>query len=105
MSYQRANPFGEAVDVEFSSPLTGYWLAILRLVTGWWFFHSGVGKLLQFGLNYTFGWIYLRGMGDTVLGPLAMGLFVMLLEVLIAFIQAYIFAALTAVFIGLIRHH
>lgn len=39
-----------------------------------------------------------------ILGPIALGLFVMFLEIFIAFIQAYIFAMLTAVFIGLIRH-
>jgi F-type H+-transporting ATPase subunit a len=39
-----------------------------------------------------------------VVGPLAMGLFIMFLEIFVAFLQAYIFAILTAVFIGLIRH-
>lgn len=61
--------------------------------------------LALLGLIITYG-SFAAPIGVTaVLGPLAMGLFVMLLEVLIAFIQAYIFAALTAVFIGLIRHH
>ena len=39
-----------------------------------------------------------------IVGPLALGLFVMFLEIFIAFVQAYIFAMLVAVFIGLIRH-
>ncbi len=39
-----------------------------------------------------------------IVGSLALGLFVMLLEVFIALVQAYIFAMLVAVFIGLIRH-
>jgi len=39
-----------------------------------------------------------------VIGAISLGLFVMLLEIFIAFIQAYIFAMLVAVFIGLIRH-
>ena len=37
-------------------------------------------------------------------GSLALGLFVMFLEIFVGFLQAYIFTALTAVFIGLIRH-
>ncbi|HUG02785.1 MAG TPA: F0F1 ATP synthase subunit A [Longimicrobiales bacterium] len=36
--------------------------------------------------------------------PLVMAVAIMLLEIFVAFIQAYIFAMLTAVFIGLIRH-
>ena len=39
-----------------------------------------------------------------IVGSIALGLFVMLLEVFIALVQAYIFAMLVAVFIGLIRH-
>ena len=40
----------------------------------------------------------------SIAGSLALGLFVMLLEIFIAFVQAYIFAMLVAVFTGLIRH-
>ncbi len=36
--------------------------------------------------------------------PLVMAVGIMLLEILVAFLQAYIFAMLSAVFIGLIRH-
>ena len=36
--------------------------------------------------------------------PLLMAIAIMLLEIFVAFLQAYIFAMLTAVFIGLIRH-
>lgn len=39
-----------------------------------------------------------------IVGSVALGLFVMLLEVFIAVVQAYIFAMLVAVFVGLIRH-
>ena len=35
---------------------------------------------------------------------MALSLFVMFVEIFVAFLQAYIFATLTAVFIGLIRH-
>lgn len=59
-------------DISLAHPVAVYWVALLRVITGWWFFQSGVGKLLQDGLNYTYGPIYLEGMGDTVLGPLAL---------------------------------
>jgi F-type H+-transporting ATPase subunit a len=36
--------------------------------------------------------------------PITMAVGIMLLEILVAFLQAYIFAILSAVFIGLIRH-
>jgi F-type H+-transporting ATPase subunit a len=37
-------------------------------------------------------------------GPILMAVATMMLEIFVAFLQAYIFAMLTAVFIGLIRH-
>lgn len=39
-----------------------------------------------------------------VLAPVVMAVAIMLLELFVAFLQAYIFAMLTSVFIGLIRH-
>ncbi|MEJ2678005.1 MAG: F0F1 ATP synthase subunit A [Gemmatimonadota bacterium] len=46
------------------------------------------------------------GAGSLVIipGPIIMAVSIMVLEILVALIQAYIFAMLTAVFIGLIRH-
>jgi thiosulfate dehydrogenase [quinone] large subunit len=70
MSYQDANPFAADVDFDLGSPLTTYWLAMLRLVTGWWFFQAGASKLLTDGLNYTYAPMYLKGMEGTVLGPI-----------------------------------
>ena len=40
----------------------------------------------------------------TILGSMGLALFVMVLEIFIALLQAYIFAMLVSVFIGLIRH-
>jgi F-type H+-transporting ATPase subunit a len=37
-------------------------------------------------------------------GSIGLTLFMMSLELLVAFLQAYIFALLTSVFIGLMRH-
>ena len=56
--------------------------------------------LALIGLIFMFGF-------KVFLAPLAMALFIMLLEILVAFIQAFIFALLAAVFIGQIRaaHH
>ncbi|WP_135822136.1 DoxX family protein [Halostella litorea] len=70
MSYQAANPLSEEFEFELSGPLAGYWLAFLRVVTGWWFFHSGVTKLIEDGLAYSYGPAYLQGMEGTALGPI-----------------------------------
>ena len=56
--------------------------------------------LALIGLIFMFGF-------KIFLAPLAMALFIMVLEILVAFIQAFIFSLLAAVFIGQIRaaHH
>ena len=55
------------------------------------------------GLIIVYGGLSATGFA-AVTGSLALGLFVMFLEIFVGFLQAYIFTALTAVFIGLIRH-
>lgn len=56
------------------------------------------------GLILTYG-SFTRPAGMfAIVGPIAMGLFAMFLEMFVALLQAYIFTVLTAVFIGLIRH-
>jgi len=57
-----------AFDLELSRPWSAYWIAFLRVVTGWWFFHAGVTKLLDSGLNYGYGPVFLDGMSGTSLG-------------------------------------
>lgn len=59
--------------------------------------------LALLGLILTYGGASAIG-GVSIVGALALGLFVMFLEIFVAFLQAYIFTILTAVFIGLIRH-
>ena len=56
--------------------------------------------LALIGLIFMFGF-------KVAIAPLAMALFIMVLEILVAFIQAFIFSLLAAVFIGQIRaaHH
>ena len=52
------------------------------------------GLAVTAGLSLTMLWLL----------PILMAVGIMLLEILVAFLQAYIFAILSAVFIGLIRH-
>ena len=53
--------------------------------------------LALIGLIFTFGSFWI------VPGPIIMAVGIMLLEVFVAFLQAYVFALLAAVFIGQIR--
>ncbi|WP_435066746.1 DoxX family protein [Haloplanus sp. C73] len=71
MAYDVSNPLAGELDLGRAGPAAPVWIALLRVVVGWWFFHAGVTKLLTSGLQFTDGPAYLRGMGDTVLGPLA----------------------------------
>jgi thiosulfate dehydrogenase [quinone] large subunit len=71
MPYEGANPLADEFEFGISvGPLAAYWLAFLRVVTGWWFFHAGVTKLIEDGLAYGYGPAYLKGMTGTALGPL-----------------------------------
>lgn len=62
------------------------------------------------GLILTYGSMVGQGIfgttvgAATILGSMGLALFVMMLEIFIALLQAYIFAMLVSVFIGLIRH-
>lgn len=71
MATQAANPLAGEFELDLSRPLTAYWLGLLRLVVGWWFFHAGITKLVEDGLAYGYAPIYLEGMQGTVLGPIA----------------------------------
>jgi len=55
------------------------------------------------GLIFVFGHLTI-GRWGVAAGSVGLSLFLMLLEIFVAFLQAYIFAMLTSVFIGLIRH-
>jgi len=71
MSYDTQAATGTGFEFEVSGPWATYWVAMLRVLTGWWFFHSGFTKLLDSGLNYGYAATYLEGMGGTTLGPVA----------------------------------
>lgn len=40
------NVLGNAVSFELSGSWAGYWIAFLRVITGWWFLHAGLDKYL-----------------------------------------------------------
>ena len=50
------------------------------------------------------GLIFVFGSYTIALAPVVMAVALTFLEIFVAFLQAYIFALLTSVFIGLIRH-
>jgi F-type H+-transporting ATPase subunit a len=60
--------------------------------------------LVLLGLIFVFGTAPPAIRGVVVVGAVGLTLFMMLLELLVAFLQAYIFALLTSVFIGLMQH-
>lgn len=82
--------------VEFLGKLTKPFALAIRLFANMTAGHTLVLSLL--GLIFMFGSFAVAG------ASVAMSTAVMVLEVFVAFLQAYIFAMLTAVFIGLIRH-
>jgi F-type H+-transporting ATPase subunit a len=60
--------------------------------------------LVLLGLIFVFGTAPPLIRGVVTVGSIGLTLFMMLLELLVAFLQAYIFALLTSVFIGLMQH-
>ena len=87
--------------VEFLGKLTKPFALMIRLFANMTAGHTLVLSLLGIIFlfaNLTIGKFVIAG------ASLSMVLAVLLLEVFVAFLQAYIFAMLTAVFIGLIRH-
>lgn len=101
------HPVGQAVmilimaPVEFLGKLTKPFALCIRLFANMTAGHTVILSLL--GLIFVFANLVLARWGIAV-ASVGMATGIMLLEVLVAFLQAYIFAMLTAVFIGLIRH-
>ena len=75
MSYQTSNPLVGETEFALDGPWATYWIAFLRVVTGWWFFHAGVTKIIENGFAFTYGPSYMKGMTGTALGgiPVWMG--------------------------------
>jgi thiosulfate dehydrogenase [quinone] large subunit len=79
MSTQRstveANLLGTNVSLGFSKPWASYWLFFLRVMTGWWFMHAGLTKLMENGLMMPEGGLtWFIGAGGLPVSPI-MGLF------------------------------
>ncbi|MFB6147071.1 MAG: DoxX family protein [Halobacteriaceae archaeon] len=67
--------FGTDVSLEFSRPWAAYWLAFIRVLTGWWLMHAGLTKLMQNGLMMPKGGLmWFISAGNTPVSPI-MGLF------------------------------
>lgn len=69
MSYQVDTRFlGTTVEWSLSGPWTAYWMLFLRLVTGWWFFHSGLDKFVAEEPFDATGWL-LGPASESILAP------------------------------------
>jgi len=87
--------------VEFLGKLAKPFALMVRLFANMTAGHTVILSLI--GLIFVFGNVAGVKWGVAV-GAVGMSLAMMLLEIFVAFLQAYIFAMLTSVFIGLIRH-
>ncbi|MFB6140363.1 MAG: DoxX family protein [Halosimplex sp.] len=70
MATRAANPLADEFAFDIGGPVATYWVAILRVITGWYFFHAGLTKLIEDGLAFGYAPAYLKGMTGTALGPL-----------------------------------
>jgi len=87
--------------VELVGKLAKPFALMIRLFANMTAGHTVILSLI--GLIFVFGHLTMGRWGVAV-GSIGMSVAMMLLEIFVAFLQAYIFAMLTAVFIGLIRH-
>ncbi|MFB6184297.1 MAG: DoxX family membrane protein [Haloarculaceae archaeon] len=67
----QANVLGTGVSFEFDAAWGAYWFAFIRVITGWWFFHAGITKIIESGFNYGYAPAFLKGMAGTSVGPFA----------------------------------
>ncbi len=88
--------------VEILSKLAKPFALMIRLFANMMAGHTLVLSLL--GMIFLFGSAGLAAANGVAVASIAMVTAIMMLEIFVAFLQAYIFAMLTAVFIGLIRH-
>lgn len=87
--------------VELLGKLAKPFALAIRLFANMTAGHTVILSLM--GLIFVFGHLVIGRWGIAV-GSVGMSVAMMLLEIFVAFLQAYIFAMLTSVFIGLIRH-
>ena len=102
------NPVGQAImlviltPVEFLGKLTKPFALMIRLFANMMAGHTLVLSLL--GMIFMFASAGAVVAGGVSIASIAMVTAIMMLEIFVALLQAYIFAMLTTVFIGLIRH-
>ena len=102
------HPVGQAImlviltPVEFLGKLTKPFALMIRLFANMLAGHTLVLSLL--GMIFMFASAGAVVAGGVTVASIGMVSGIMILEVFVALLQAYIFAMLTAVFIGLIRH-
>jgi F-type H+-transporting ATPase subunit a len=100
-------PVGTAImlvimtPVELVGKLAKPFALMIRLFANMTAGHTVILSLM--GLIFVFGNLTIGRWGVAV-GSVGMSVAMMMLEIFVAFLQAYIFAMLTSVFIGLIRH-
>ena len=100
-------PVGTAImlvimtPVELVGKLAKPFALMIRLFANMTAGHTVILSLM--GLIFVFGNMTIGRWGVAV-GSVGMSVAMMMLEIFVAFLQAYIFAMLTSVFIGLIRH-
>jgi len=100
-------PVGTAImlaimtPVELVGKLAKPFALMIRLFANMTAGHTVILSLM--GLIFVFGHLTIGRWGIAA-GSVGMSVAMMLLELFVAFLQAYIFAMLTSVFIGLIRH-
>ena len=87
--------------VELIGKIAKPFALMIRLFANMTAGHTVILSLI--GLIFVFGTVAVANWGVAV-GSVGMSVAMMLLEIFVAFLQAYIFAMLTSVFIGLIRH-
>lgn len=63
----QTNVLGSDVSLRFSAPWAAYWLAFVRILTGWWMFHAGLTKVMEWPFDAS-GYL-LYASGGTVLEP------------------------------------
>ena len=88
--------------VELISKVVKPFALTLRLFANMTAGHFVILALL--GLIFVFGTAGTAIVAGVTIAAVAFSVFMMLLEILVAFLQAYIFALLTSVFIGLMQH-
>jgi F-type H+-transporting ATPase subunit a len=100
-------PVGTAImlvimtPVELVGKIAKPFALMIRLFANMTAGHTVILALI--GLIFVFGNLTI-GRWGVALGSVGMSVAMMMLEIFVAFLQAYIFAMLTSVFIGLIRH-